>query len=59
MAATKDRSVSNNLKRLGLKDVSYERRLSWLAFLTGLPGAIVSFALLLTGDFSTRVQWTL
>ena len=59
MAVTRDRRANQVQKKLRLKDVSYESRLSWLAFLTGLPGAIVSFSLLLTGDFSTRVQWTL
>ena len=53
MATKKTRAL------LRLKQLSYERRVAWLAFLTGLPGALVSFAILLTGDFRPRVVWTL
>ena len=38
---------------------SYERRIALLAFLTGLPGAAAALLLLLLGDYSAKVQWTL
>src|SRR5690242_7110983 len=37
----------------------YERRVLGLAFLTGLPGSGIALLLLWTGDYSTRLQWTL
>ncbi len=39
--------------------VSYDRRIRMLAFLTGFPGALVSLAILWTGDYTPKVQWTL
>lgn len=41
------------------RTISYERRISLLAFFTGFPGALVALALLWTGDFTPKVQWTL
>lgn len=40
-------------------NLPYERRLSLLALGTGAPGALVAFLLLLTGDFSLKLQITL
>jgi two-component system, NtrC family, nitrogen regulation sensor histidine kinase NtrY len=37
----------------------YERRILLMILLAGLPGSAVALALLWTGDFSARVQWTL
>jgi PAS domain S-box-containing protein len=37
----------------------FERRVALLAFLTGLPGALVALILLWTGDFTPKAQWTL
>jgi two-component system, NtrC family, nitrogen regulation sensor histidine kinase NtrY len=37
----------------------YERRVHLLSLLTGLPGSAVALALVWTGDFSSRAQWTL
>ena len=39
--------------------MSHERRVLLLALAAGLPGGITAFALLLTGGFSPKVQWTL
>ena len=52
-------ATQSTRRLLRLKQLSYERRVAWLAFLTGLPGALVSFAILLTGDYRPRVIWTL
>lgn len=36
-----------------------ERRIFLLALLAGLPGSVVAMVLLLSGDYSSKVQWTL
>src|SRR5437879_13261553 len=36
----------------------YERRILTLALLTGLPAIAVALALLWSGDFTARTQWT-
>jgi nitrogen fixation/metabolism regulation signal transduction histidine kinase len=41
------------------RQLSFERRVLWLSFLTGLPGAAVALVLLWQGDFTPKVQWTL
>jgi two-component system, NtrC family, nitrogen regulation sensor histidine kinase NtrY len=41
------------------KQIPYSRRIWVLAFLTGLPAGIVALTLLWTGDFTSKVQWTL
>src|SRR5690606_13194855 len=38
---------------------SHEQRVLTLALLAGLPGTALGLALLWTGDFSPRAQWTL
>src|SRR5215211_2693832 len=38
---------------------SHERRVFYLSLLAGLPGVIVSLALLVRGGYSGKVQWTL
>jgi len=40
------------------RKLSYDRRLLLLAFMTGLPGVVVSLVLLWTGGFTPKVQWT-
>ena len=37
----------------------YERRILLLALATGLPGVVLGLALLWSGDYSGRLQWTL
>jgi PAS domain-containing protein len=37
----------------------YERRILLLALATGLPGVVLGLALLWSGDYSGRAQWTL
>lgn len=37
----------------------FEQRIKRLAFLAGLPAALVALALLWTGDFMPKTQWTL
>jgi len=39
--------------------LSYTRRIWAMAFLTGLPGAIVALSMLWGGDHSSKVRWTL
>jgi nitrogen fixation/metabolism regulation signal transduction histidine kinase len=39
--------------------LSHDRRLFFLALISGLPAVVVSLVLLWTGDFAPRVQWTL
>src|SRR5213083_724232 len=41
------------------KSLKHERRVLWLALLTGVPGLVLAFALLWSGDFAPRTQWTL
>lgn len=41
------------------KRLTYERRITLLAILAGLPGVAAALILLWAGDFSPRVQWTL
>src|SRR2546423_6608412 len=38
---------------------SHERRLLWLALLSGLPGSLVALILLWEHDYTAKVQWTL
>ncbi len=38
---------------------NFERRVLWLSFLTGLPGAGIALYMLWAGDFTPKVQWTL
>src|SRR5919199_5338150 len=38
---------------------NHERRLLWLALLSGLPGSIIALILLWTHDYTDKVQWTL
>src|SRR5688500_2427376 len=39
--------------------IPHERRVYLLALLAGLPGSSIALILLWTGDFTTKVQWTL
>lgn len=39
--------------------MTHERRIHLLALGAGFPGALVSFAILWTGDWTPKVQWTL
>jgi two-component system, NtrC family, nitrogen regulation sensor histidine kinase NtrY len=39
--------------------IKYEGRIVLLALLAGLPGSITAIALLWTGDYTSKVQWTL
>src|SRR5881398_1975577 len=41
------------------KSLKHERRVLWLALLTGVPGLVLALALLWSGDFAPRTQWTL
>jgi two-component system, NtrC family, nitrogen regulation sensor histidine kinase NtrY len=41
------------------KRLKHERRVLWLALLTGLPGLLLALALLWLGDFAPRTQWML
>src|SRR6266571_2880628 len=41
------------------KSLKHERRVLWLALLTGVPGLVLALALLWGGDFAPRAQWTL
>ena len=39
--------------------LSHDRRLFFLALISGLPAVVISLVLIWTGDFAPRVQWTL
>jgi len=39
--------------------LSYENRLTWLALAAAAPAVIITLILLWSGDFSSKVQWTL
>ncbi len=41
------------------KRLKHERRVLWLALVTGAPGLALALALLWVGDFAPRTQWTL
>lgn len=41
------------------RHLNYDRRIFVLAFLGGLPAAVLALVLLWTGDFTAKVQWTL
>ena len=43
----------------GRRRLSYENRLTWLAFGAAVPGGVIALAILWSGDFSTKIQWTL
>ncbi|BDC50112.1 sensor histidine kinase [Bryobacterales bacterium F-183] len=36
----------------------HERRIMWLALLSGLPAVVASEVILFTGDYSAKIQWT-
>jgi nitrogen fixation/metabolism regulation signal transduction histidine kinase len=55
-AARKNRS---DLRSIHPRTISYDRRIWFLAFCTGLPGAVVALSILWTGDYTPKVQWTL
>ncbi|HXN24278.1 MAG TPA: ATP-binding protein [Candidatus Dormibacteraeota bacterium] len=42
-----------------MKELNHERRVQLLALAAGLPGSIIALLLLWTGDYSTRLAWTL
>lgn len=42
-----------------MKELNYERRVQLLALAAGLPGSGIALILLWTGDYSTRLAWTL
>jgi two-component system nitrogen regulation sensor histidine kinase NtrY len=46
--------ISKDRRRL-----SYENRLTWLAFGAAIPAAAIALIVLWTGDYSPKVQWTL
>ena len=39
--------------------LSYENRLTWLAFGAAAPAVLISLIVLWTGDYSTKLQWTI
>lgn len=39
--------------------LSFDKRVWLMAFFTGFPGALVALAMLWTGDYTPKVQWTL
>ena len=41
------------------RPLTHERRVLLLALLAGLPGAVVAGVVLWSGDFSSRLRWTL
>src|SRR5438874_10526703 len=43
----------------GRRRLSYENRLTWLAFGAAVPGGVIALAILWSGDFSAKIEWTL
>ncbi len=43
---------------MSAKRWSHERRIFWMTVAAGLPGSFVSLALLWTGEYTAKVQWT-
>ncbi|MEA2692497.1 MAG: two-component system, NtrC family, nitrogen regulation sensor histidine kinase NtrY [Acidobacteriota bacterium] len=41
------------------RPLDFETRILLLSFATGLPGSLVALSLLWTGDYSTKIRWTL
>jgi len=41
------------------KRINFERRVLLMALMAGVPGTVISVALLWWGDYSAKVQWTL
>lgn len=39
--------------------LTHERRVQLIALLAGLPGSLIALAILWTGDYTAKVQWTL
>ena len=46
-------------RRRDRRRLSYENRLTWLAFAAAAPAVMITLILLWSGDFSPKVQWTL
>ena len=42
-----------------MEPLSHERRILLMAAAAGLPGSVAALALLWTGDYSPKLQWTL
>lgn len=42
-----------------MRRLAHEERLFWLAVAAGLPGSTTALAILWTGEFTPKVQWTL
>ena len=51
----RQQELSRRLRR----SLSYQRLIPGLALVSGLPAISVSMALLWTGEFAIRTQWTL
>lgn len=58
-AAVRREGAARVERRRGRHRLRYQRRVFLLALAVGLPGALVAFALLFTGDHSSRLQLTL
>ncbi len=41
------------------RPISHDARLFWMIVAAGFPGVLVSMIMLWTGDYTTKVQWTL
>jgi len=39
--------------------LSYENRLTWLAFGAAAPAVLITLIFLWTGDYSAKLQWTI
>ncbi len=55
----RDAQVKPLPRALHPQPLNYDLRILLLAFLTGLPGAVVALILLWKGDFDAKTQWTL
>jgi two-component system, NtrC family, nitrogen regulation sensor histidine kinase NtrY len=51
--------LANPKSKIQDRKLSHEQRILLMSLLAGLPGTLASLLLLWTGEFSTKVQWTL
>jgi nitrogen fixation/metabolism regulation signal transduction histidine kinase len=52
-------TIKSSPRAFQLQPLNFDQRILLLAFLTGLPGALVALILLWMEDFTAKTQWTL
>lgn len=54
-----DSEVVNSKSKIKNRKLDYERRILIMALMGGLPAVLMALAMLWTGDYTAKVQWTL